>query len=168
MFLDSAYPPLKTAPRSLEGTFTRRASGAPGIQIRVPAIHPNALPPNITPSSNPGCLASAVSGAHVWAEWLRHACLLGGPQHGDKKWGKWGDNWGTIRKFLRSASGALTYSPVFIPRHRHTHPPSYLAAAFRSSFTTTGQLLLQPSYSSAACLLRYNSLLWPSCIISRS
>ena len=30
----------------LEGTFARRV---PGIQISVPAIYPNALPPNITP-----------------------------------------------------------------------------------------------------------------------
>ena len=69
---------------------TPGAPGAPGIQINVPAIHPNALPPNITPSSSPGYLTPAVSGAHVWAEWLHHPCLPGGPQHGDKKWGKRG------------------------------------------------------------------------------
>ena len=34
-----------------EVTFARRMSG---IQINVPAIYPNALPPNITPSSSPG------------------------------------------------------------------------------------------------------------------
>ena len=34
----------------------------------------------------------AVSGAHVRAAWLHHPCLLRGPQHGDKKWGKGGDN----------------------------------------------------------------------------
>ena len=33
-----------------EGMFARRA---PSIQINVPAIYPNALPPNITPSSSP-------------------------------------------------------------------------------------------------------------------
>ena len=31
-----------------------------------------------------GCLTSAVSGTHAWAQWLHHPCLLGGPQHGDK------------------------------------------------------------------------------------
>ena len=58
---------------------------APGIQINVPAIYPNALPPNITLSSSPGYVTLAVSGAHVWAE-----CLLGGRQHGDQKWKKGG------------------------------------------------------------------------------
>ena len=53
-------------------------------------IYPHALPPNITPSSSPSYLALAVSGAHVWAEGLYHPCLLGGPQHGDKKRGKGG------------------------------------------------------------------------------
>ena len=42
---------------------TRRA---PGIQINVPAIHPSALPPNITPSSSSGFLTPAILGAHVW------------------------------------------------------------------------------------------------------
>ena len=69
-----------------------RTRRAPGNQINVLAIYPNALPPNITPASSPGYLTAAVSGAHVWAEWLHHPCLLGGPQHGDNKWEKKGDN----------------------------------------------------------------------------
>ena len=79
---------------------TRRA---PGIQINVPAIYPNALPPNITPSSSPGYLTRAVSGAHVWAAWLHQPCLFGGLQHRDKKMGKRGET-------LPGAPGALTYS----------------------------------------------------------
>ena len=73
-----------------EGTFVQRAPGAPGIHINVPSIYPNALPPNITPSSSPGYLSPAVSRAQVWAEWLHYPCHLGGPQHEDKKWGKMG------------------------------------------------------------------------------
>ena len=37
-----------------EGTFARRTPVAPSIQMNVPAIYHNALPPNITPSSSPG------------------------------------------------------------------------------------------------------------------
>ena len=81
---------LGTTAGPWEGTFARRA---PGIQINVLAIYPNALPPNITPSSSPGYLTPAVSGAQVWAEWLHHPCLLGGPQHGDI-WGKGGTTGG--------------------------------------------------------------------------
>ena len=33
--------------------FARRVPGVPSIQINVPAIYHNALPPNITPSSSP-------------------------------------------------------------------------------------------------------------------
>ena len=62
-----------------------RVPGAPGIQTNVPAIYPNAFPPNIAPSSSPGYLPPAVSGARVRAEWVRHPCLLGGPQHGERK-----------------------------------------------------------------------------------
>ena len=40
----------------IEGTFARHAPGAPSIQMNVPAIYHNALPPNITPSSSPGTL----------------------------------------------------------------------------------------------------------------
>ena len=46
-----------------EGTFAQRAPStpsAPGIQINVPAIYPNASPPNITPSSSPGYLTPCV------------------------------------------------------------------------------------------------------------
>ena len=64
------------------------------IQINVPAIDSNALPPNITPSSSPGYLSPAVSGAHVRAERLHHPCLLGGPQHGDQNWEKGGTHGG--------------------------------------------------------------------------
>ena len=35
-----------------------RLPGAPSIQINVPAIYPNALPPNNTPSSSPGTLST--------------------------------------------------------------------------------------------------------------
>ena len=42
--------------QAIEGMFARRA---PGIQINVPAIYPNALPPNITPSSIPGTLSTS-------------------------------------------------------------------------------------------------------------
>ena len=31
-----------------------------------------------------GCHTPAISGAHVWAEWLHHPCLLGGPYTGTK------------------------------------------------------------------------------------
>ena len=65
---------------------TQCMPGAPSIQINVPAIYPNALPPNVTPSSSPGYPTPAVLGTHVWTEWLHHPCLLTGPQHRDKKW----------------------------------------------------------------------------------
>ena len=74
------------------------------------AIHPNALPPHITPSSIPGYLTPAISGAHVWADWLHHPCLLGGPQQGDKKWGKRGTTGGKYGETLPGAPGALTSS----------------------------------------------------------
>ena len=44
---------------SFEDTF---AKYAPGIQINVPAIHHNALPQNIAPSSSPGYITPAFSG----------------------------------------------------------------------------------------------------------
>ena len=34
---------------------------SPGIQINVPAIYPNALPPNITPTSKRGTLSANCS-----------------------------------------------------------------------------------------------------------
>ena len=40
----------------LEGMFALRA---PSIQLNVPAIYHNALPPNITPSSGPGTLSTS-------------------------------------------------------------------------------------------------------------
>ena len=43
---------------AFEGTFARRAPGAPSIQMNVPAIYHNPLPPNITPSSSPGTLST--------------------------------------------------------------------------------------------------------------
>ena len=76
-----------------EGTFARRA---PGTQLNALAIYPNALPPN-NQSLQPS---------------LPDPCRLGGPRVGglatsplpsqgsptrDKKWGKGGDLWGTIR-----------------------------------------------------------------------
>ena len=45
-----------------EGTFARRVPGTPGtpsIQMNVPAIYHNALPPNITPSSSLGTLSTS-------------------------------------------------------------------------------------------------------------
>ena len=56
--------PFKVVPRPLgtakqvafEGTFARCA---PSIQMNVPAIYHNALPPNITPSSSPGTLSTS-------------------------------------------------------------------------------------------------------------
>ena len=35
-------------------------------------------------SINSGCLTPAISGAQMWAEWLHHRCLLGGPHMGTK------------------------------------------------------------------------------------
>ena len=77
-----------------EGTFARRATSTPGIQINIPAIHPNAVPLNIAPSSSPGYLTPAVPGAHVLAEWRHHPCLLGVPTR-RQKYGKKG---GTTEK----------------------------------------------------------------------
>jgi len=37
-----------------EGAVARRVPGAPGIQINVPAIYPNALPPDVPPSASLG------------------------------------------------------------------------------------------------------------------
>ena len=87
-----------------------RLPSAPGIQISVLVIYPNASPPNITPSSSPGHRTPAVSGAHVWAEWLHHPCLLGGPQQGDKKWEKRETTGRRKGKRLPGAPGALTHS----------------------------------------------------------
>ena len=91
-----------------EGMCARCTRGAPGIQINVLAIHPNALPPNPTPSSSPGYVTPAVSGAHMWAEWLHHPCLLGGSPTRVRKWGKGGGGKG---KTLPGAPGTETYSP---------------------------------------------------------
>ena len=87
-----------------------RLPGAPDIQIHVPATHPNALPPDIAPSSSPGYPTPAVSGAHVGAEWLHPPCLLGGPQHGDKKLGKRGENWGKKGENLARHANVLSKS----------------------------------------------------------
>ena len=73
-----------------EGTFARHA----GIRINFLAIYPNAFPPNITPSSSPGYLTPAISGARVWAGWLHYPCLLRDPQHGGKKRGERGTTGG--------------------------------------------------------------------------
>ena len=35
-------------------------------------------------SVNSGCLTPTISGAQMWAEWLHHRCLLGGPHMGTK------------------------------------------------------------------------------------
>ena len=35
-------------------------------------------------SLSSGCLTPAISGAHMWEEWLHHPCLLGGPHMGTK------------------------------------------------------------------------------------
>ena len=85
-----------------EDTFAWRAPGvpgAPGIQINVPAIYPNALPPDTTPSSSPGYLTPAVSETHVWAERLHHPCFSGAPNTGTKngeKGGQLGENRGKL------------------------------------------------------------------------
>ena len=42
----------------IEGAFARRLPGAPSMQMNVPGIYHNALPPNITPSSSPGTLST--------------------------------------------------------------------------------------------------------------
>ena len=44
---------------TLGGTFARRVPSAPGIQMNVPAIYHNALPPNSTPSSSAGTLSTS-------------------------------------------------------------------------------------------------------------
>ena len=44
---------------ALEGTFARRVPGAPNIQMTVPTVYYNALPPNITRSSSPGTLSTS-------------------------------------------------------------------------------------------------------------
>ena len=49
----------------------------------------------------------AVSGAHVRAEWLRHPCLLRGPQHGDKRRTRDGTT-GEHRGALADAGGKVT------------------------------------------------------------
>ena len=64
----------------------------------IPTLYPKHHPP-----SSPGYLTLAVLGAHVFAEWLHHHCLLGGPQQGGKKWGGKGDNRGENRGKLCSA-----------------------------------------------------------------
>ena len=89
--------------------FARRP---PGIQINVPAIYSNALPPNITRSSSPGYLTPAVSGAHVWAEWLHHPCLLG-----VKKWGKGGPTGKLGGNFARCAQCA---NILFVNKGHHS------------------------------------------------
>ena len=58
-----------------EGTFARHLPGAPGTQINVPAIHPHALRPNITPSSSLGILSTN-------ATRLRRPCVM----HGTVRW----------------------------------------------------------------------------------
>ena len=45
--------------RVQEGTFAQRTPGAQGIQMNVPAVYHNALPPNITPFSSPGTLSTS-------------------------------------------------------------------------------------------------------------
>ena len=90
------------------------APGAPLIRINVSAIYPNALPPNITPSSSPGSLRPAVLGAHVWAEWPHHPCLLEGPQHGDKKWKRGGETGEVGENFAGLARCATVLSILVV------------------------------------------------------
>ena len=48
-------PPRSGTASDREGMFARRA---PGIQINVLVVYPNALPLDITPSSSPGTLST--------------------------------------------------------------------------------------------------------------
>ena len=43
----------------MEGAFARRLPSAPSMQMNVPGIYHNALPPNITPSSSSGTLSTS-------------------------------------------------------------------------------------------------------------
>ena len=69
---------------------------APGIQINVPAIYPNALPSNITPSSSPGYLTPAASGSTCGRNGYITPAFSGVPNTRTKKWGKGGTTGGEI------------------------------------------------------------------------
>ena len=74
-----------------EGTFARRAPGVPGIQMNGPIVYPNALPPNITPSSSPDHLIPTVLGAHMWGGMATSPLPSWGlPTERQKKGGKGG------------------------------------------------------------------------------
>ena len=81
-----------------EGTFARRA---PGIQTNVPAIYPNALPPNINPSSSPGYLTSAFSG-------VPHTGTKNGERGGQVE-----ENRGKVCPARAQRANVLSVSPVF-------------------------------------------------------
>ena len=101
----------------------KMAKIADGARARRPnacsPVHPNALPPNITPSSSPGYLTPAVLGAHVWAQWLHHPCLLGGPQHGDKKGGKRGTTGGKFGDHFAQRANVLARRATGLSRRCH-------------------------------------------------
>ena len=70
------------------GEYTAHPASKSMFRPSIPMLYPQTyslLQPRLP---NP-----AVSGAHVWAEWRHHPCLLEGPQHRDKTWGENGDNW---------------------------------------------------------------------------
>ena len=99
-------------PPVFEGTFARRArhpnqgSGHPS-QCLTPKHH-----------SSAGSLTAAVSGAHVWAEWLHYPCLLGGsPTRGPKN----GERGGQLGKRGETLPRALTHSLSGRPRSPQRH-----------------------------------------------
>ena len=65
-----------------------RLPGAPGHPNQCSGHLSQCFNPNPHSLLQPRLPTPAVSGAHVWAEWRHHPCLLEGPQHGDRKWGK--------------------------------------------------------------------------------
>ena len=88
----------------LKHLWTVHLSGAPGIQINVPAIHPNALPPNIIPSSSPGSITPAVSGPMCGGNHYITPAFSGVTNTGTKKWGKGGTTGKIGESFARRAN----------------------------------------------------------------
>ena len=79
----------------LPGAHPARLASKSMFRPSIPILYP----PNITPSSRPGYLTPAISGAHRWAEWLYHPCLLRGLNTGTKngkRGGQPGENMGKL------------------------------------------------------------------------